>query len=63
MLFYILTIIYHINKIKSIIIYFTNSNNEYDIFNLCNKILNLLEKQKGKKLIRTFNIFFLVKLR
>lgn len=49
MLFYILTIIYHINKIKSIIIYFTNSNNEYDIFNLCNKILNLLEKQKGKK--------------
>lgn len=41
--------IYHINKIKSIIIYFTNSNNEYDIFNLCNKILNLLEKQKGKK--------------
>lgn len=49
MLFYILTIIYHINKIKSIIIYFTNSNNEYDIFNLCNQILNLLEKQKGKK--------------
>lgn len=52
MLFYILTIIYHINKIKSIIIYFTNSNNEYDIFNLCNKIFffgNLLEKQKGKK--------------
>lgn len=49
MLFYILTIIYYINKIKSIIIYFTNSNNEYDIFNLCNQILNLLEKQKGKK--------------